>query len=158
MVGEGRDGGWPASLPVAQVRVARPTDRLVEVVQFYRDGLGLRELGSFVGHAGYDGVMLGLPDAPYHLEFTQHREGSPCPAPTADNLLVLYIPDAKAIDAVVARLGALGYPPVPPENPYWQGRGVTIADPDGWRVVLMNGTYSPAPPVPHHSPATREAD
>jgi hypothetical protein len=27
---------------------------------------------------------------------------------------------------------------VVPENPYWEERGITIEDPDGWRVVLMN--------------------
>ncbi len=131
---------WPAELPAVQVRVARPTDRLEEVVRFYRDGLGLEELGGFKGHAGYDGVMLGLPGHAYHLEFTQHEEGSPCPSPTKDNLLVFYIPDEAAIKKLAERLNAMGYPAVPPENPYWAERGVTIEDPDGWRVVLMNTT------------------
>ncbi len=129
---------WPDSLPVVQVRWARPTDRLEEVVRFYRDGLGLEQLGSFEGHAGYSGVMLGLPGRAYHLEFTQHEEGSPCPAPTGDNLLVLYLPDRAAIERILARLAEMGHQPVPPENPYWQTRGFTLADPDGWRVVLMN--------------------
>jgi catechol 2,3-dioxygenase-like lactoylglutathione lyase family enzyme len=130
--------GWPAALPVAQVRIARPTDRLDEVIRFYRDGLGLKEIGSFAGHAGYSGVMLGLPGAAYHLEFTAHAEGSPCRAPTRDNLLVFYITDGPAIERLVERLAAMGYAAVAPENPYWQAAGVTIADPDGWRVVLMN--------------------
>ena len=129
---------WPEHLPVVQVRVARPTDRLPEVVRFYRDALGLRELGSFAGHAGYDGVMLGLPGSAYHLEFTQHAHGSPCPAPSRDNLLVFYIEDKEALARVVARLRAHGHEPVAPENPYWAEQGVTFADPDGWRVVLMN--------------------
>jgi catechol 2,3-dioxygenase-like lactoylglutathione lyase family enzyme len=129
---------WPAELPVVQVRVARPTDRLDEVVRFYCDGLGLKKIDSFAGHAGYTGVMLGLPGAAYHLEFTSHDEGSPCPAPTLDNLLVFYIPDRAAIDRIVERLAAMGYAEVAPENPYWQTQGVTIEDPDGWRVVLMN--------------------
>ncbi|MFN8373015.1 MAG: VOC family protein [Anaerolineae bacterium] len=119
------------------MRVARPTDKLAEVVRFYHEGLGLPIIASFQGHAGYDGVMLGLPGRAFHLEFTQHAHGSPCPAPTADNLLVLYIPNQADIDAIAARLAALGYLPVPPENPYWEGRSLTIADPDGWRVVLM---------------------
>jgi len=131
-------GGWPAALPVTRVRVARPTDRLDAVVRFYRDGLGLPVIGSFHGHAGYDGVMLGLPGTAYHLEFTHHEQGSPCPAPSADNLLVLYLTDPAATAALVGRLEALGYRPVPPENPYWNGRGVTIEDPDGWRVVLVD--------------------
>lgn len=44
-----------------QVRIARPTDKLSDVIAFYRDGLGLPELARFQAHADYDGVMLGLP-------------------------------------------------------------------------------------------------
>jgi len=127
---------WPAGLPVLSVRVARPTDRLDEVVRFYRDGLGLAELGRFEGHSGYDGVLLGLPGSAYHLEFTSHIDGSPCPAPSADNLLVLYLDAREAAVAVAARLAAMGHPEVEPDNPYWDGRSITVADPDGWRVVL----------------------
>lgn len=129
---------WPAAMPVAQVRVARPTDQLDAVVAFYRDGLQLPELGRFDGHVGYSGVLLGLPGASYHLEFTSHEAGSPCPAPTTDNLLVLYFNDPAAQQAAVARLAALGHPSVPAENPYWpEHGGITVEDPDGWRVVLV---------------------
>ena len=127
---------WPPDLPVLRVRWARPTDRLDEVVAFYTDGLGLQELGRFEGHARYDGVLLGLPGSDYHLEFTSHADGSPGPAPSADNLLVLYLESKREAEVVAARLDALGYPAVEPENPYWDGRSITIADPDGWRVVL----------------------
>lgn len=129
---------WPTHLPAVQVRIARPTHQLEEVVKFYRDGLGLEVVGGFRGHDGYDGVMIGLPGKQYHLEFTQHEHGSPCPAPSQDNLLVFYIPDKAVIDALVAKLGAMGHHPVPPENPYWARNGITIEDPDGWRVVLQN--------------------
>lgn len=78
------------SFPIQQIRVARPTDQLDELLRFYRDGLQFPLIGSFQDHAGYDGVMLGMPDGSVHLEFTQHQNGSPCPAPTEDNLLVLY--------------------------------------------------------------------
>ncbi|WP_419247940.1 hypothetical protein [Rhodococcus erythropolis] len=50
---------WPNELAVVQVRIARPTDRLDDVIAFYRDCLGLPELYRFSGHAGYDGIMLG---------------------------------------------------------------------------------------------------
>jgi catechol 2,3-dioxygenase-like lactoylglutathione lyase family enzyme len=123
---------------VSQVRIARPTDRLEEVVAFYRDGLGLRELGRFSDHEGYDGVMLGLPEATYHLEFTQHRTGSPAPAPSADNLLVLYILDADELAGLQKRLRSMGYRAVDPLNPYWADKSVTFEDPDGWRVVLCS--------------------
>ncbi|WP_096273518.1 VOC family protein [Paucisalibacillus globulus] len=121
-----------------QVRIARPTDKYEEVIEFYERGLGLKRLTDFTGHRGYTGVIYGLPDAPYHLEFTKHVEGSPCPAPTKDNLLVFYIPNQVEIENVKERLNQMGYPEVEPENGYWEEKGVTIEDPDGWRIVLMN--------------------
>jgi len=140
---------WPQHLPVVQVRVARPTSRLKEVVQFYHDGLGLPIIDSFEDHEGYRGIMLGLPGYEYHLEFTQHTAQSPCPAPSKDNLLVLYMPSREAIDRLVSRLAALGRTAVSSENPYWERRGVSFEDPDGWRVILMNtegiGRDTPAP-------------
>ena len=44
-----------------QLRVARHTERLEELVRFYRDGLGLVEVGGFRNHGGYDGAFLALP-------------------------------------------------------------------------------------------------
>ena len=123
---------------VAQIRIARPTDQLDKVAAFYRDGLGFRELGRFEGHDGYDGVMLGLPGSTYHLEFTRRAGGSPCVAPSHDNLLVLYIPDPVDLSRLRSRLEQLGHVCVEPENPYWLDKSVTFEDPDGWRVVLCN--------------------
>jgi catechol 2,3-dioxygenase-like lactoylglutathione lyase family enzyme len=122
----------------AQVRIARPTDQLDAIVAFYRDALGLRELGRFAGHAGYDGVLIGLPGREYHLEFTTHAAGSPGRAPSDDNLLVLYVGDDAGRDVVAAGLRAAGHEPVAAANPYWEAAGaLTFADPDGWRVVLV---------------------
>ncbi|WP_088069864.1 VOC family protein [Gottfriedia luciferensis] len=121
-----------------QFRIARPTDQLTEISKFYGEGLGLKQVGGFHNHDGYDGIMFGLPDVEYHLEFTQHIDGSPCPAPTKDNLHVFYLPDANEIELIKNRLNRMGYHEVEPENPYWLGKSITFEDPDGWRVVLMN--------------------
>ena len=124
-----------------KLRVARPTDDLDAVTRFYREGLGLTELSRFEDHDGFDGVMLGLPGAPYHLEFTHahgHRVGR---APTADNLLVFYLPDERQWLAAIDRLTSLGYTSVPSFNPYWDKHGRTFEDPDGYRVVLENATW-----------------
>lgn len=127
------------AVPV-QVRIARPTDKLEDVIAFYRDGLGLPELARFEAHAGYDGVMLGLPGKSVHLEFTRHEAGSPCPAPSLDNLLVLYVTDLAAYDRLNDRMQRMDYEPVEPENPYWLRRSFTYSDPDGWRVVVCRET------------------
>jgi catechol 2,3-dioxygenase-like lactoylglutathione lyase family enzyme len=125
-----------------KMRVARPTDNLEEVAKFYRDALGFAELSRFEDHDGFDGVMLGLPGAPYHLEFTRalgHRAGR---APTADHLLVFYLPDERQWNDAVARLKQSGHEPVSSFNPYWDRHGLTFEDPDGYRVVLQHAAWS----------------
>jgi catechol 2,3-dioxygenase-like lactoylglutathione lyase family enzyme len=124
-----------------QLRVARPTDDLDAVVQFYRDGLGLQVLASFADHAGFDGVMLGQAGGTYHLEFT-HRRGHPVGrAPTQDNLLVFYLPDHAHWEQAVQRMTDHGFSPTPSYNPYWDMKGKTFEDPDGYRVVLENAAW-----------------
>jgi catechol 2,3-dioxygenase-like lactoylglutathione lyase family enzyme len=123
------------------LRMARPTDHLDTITRFYQDGLGFRVVGSFDDHDGFDGVMLGHPGWPYHLEFT-HQRGHPVGrAPTQDHLLVLYVPDAAEWSELVQRMVDHGYVPVPSYNPYWDQRGKTFEDPDGYRVVLQNATW-----------------
>ena len=130
-------------LSTCHLRVARPSDDLHPLLQFYRDGLGFEVLYEFRDHGGFDGVMLGHDGAPFHLEFTArhgHRVGR---APTADNLLVFYLPDRAAFDAAVERLRAAGFEPVAAYNPYWDRQGRTFEDPDGYRVVLQNAAWPP---------------
>ena len=127
------------------LRVARPSDRFDEVVRFYTEGLNLSVIGSFQNHEGFDGIMLGVPAASYHLEFTRkhgHRAGR---APTEDNLLVFYLPDKRAWQAAVDRMTASGYKTVPSYNPYWDQNGCTYEDPDGYRVVLQNSAWHESP-------------
>ena len=123
------------------LRVARPTDRLDEVLLFYRDGLGLELLGRFEDHGGFDGIMLGQPGGGYHLEFTLKRGHAAGDAPTKDNLLIFYLPDAGTWTAAVERMARRGHTPVAAFNPYWDARGRTFEDPDGYRVVLQNGAW-----------------
>ena len=123
------------------LRVARPSDNLDRVLQFYRDGLGFEVLYEFKDHGGFDGVMLGVKGAPYHLEFTRkvgHKAGR---APTEDNLLVFYIPDAEQWRAAIKRFEDAGHKAVPAFNPYWDKKGMTFEDPDGYRVVLQNAGW-----------------
>jgi len=128
---------WPDHLPIVQVRFARPTNSLERVLTFYRECLGLIELYRFENHAGYDGVMLGLPGTRYHLEFTQHADID-ATATTTENQLVLYLGSPSALLPIVERFRAAGYSPVQAENPYWTMVGaVTFEDPDGWRLVLV---------------------
>jgi catechol 2,3-dioxygenase-like lactoylglutathione lyase family enzyme len=127
---------------IPKLRVARPTNNLAALRHFYVEGLGLPELYAFAGHDGFDGLMVGHPQAPYHLEFTQ-QAGHVVPlAPTAENLLVFYLPERAAWEAAVARMQAHGYPAVPAHNAYWDQQGRTFADPDGYHVVLQHADWN----------------
>ena len=124
------------------LRVARPSDDLETVVRFYTEGLGFTVLSQFTDHDGFDGVMLGHAGAAYHLEFTRkagHRAGR---ASTEENLLVFYLPDAAQWQRAVARLEGCGYKALKSFNPYWDRKGKTFEDPDGYRVVLQNASWS----------------
>jgi len=123
------------------LRVARPTDQLDAVVRFYTVGLGLIPLASFEDHDGFDGVMLGIPGASHHLEFTRKKGHLAGCAPTADNLLVFYLPDAEQWREAIDRMIAAGYESVSSFNPYWDRAGRTFEDPDGYRVVLQNASW-----------------
>ena len=129
---------------LGQLRIARPVGDLERSVALYRDGLGLAELGRFADHAGFDGVMLGLPGLPWHVEFTVCRTHPMRPTPTPEDLLVFYLPDAEVWRARCATMAAAGFREVPAFNPYWQRRGRSFEDPDGYRVVLQQAEWDPS--------------
>jgi len=108
----------------------------------YRRGLGLGVVGSFEDHEGFDGVMLGVAGSGYHFEFTRHRTHPIAPAPTAEDLVVLYVPQEAEWRAACARMLAAGFTRVASFNPYWDARGCTYADADGYRVVLQRAEWS----------------
>jgi catechol 2,3-dioxygenase-like lactoylglutathione lyase family enzyme len=119
-----------------RVRVARHTDRLAEVVAFYRDRVGLPVTGGFEDHDGYDGAFLDLPGTAAHLEFTTGGD-HPAPAPDDESLLVLYCDSEAERSAWAQRIGAAHR--VTPTNPYWRANGIAFADPDGWQLILAVG-------------------
>jgi YycE-like C-terminal domain/YycE-like N-terminal domain len=103
----------------------------------YCRGLGLRVLGSFEDHDGFDGVMLGEDGAGYHFELTRSRTHPVAPAPTPEDLAVFYLPAPTQWSAACARMLAAGFRPVATTNPYWERAGRTFEDPDGYRIVLQ---------------------
>lgn len=107
----------------------------------YCAGLGFERLGSFEDHAGFDGVMLGHAGAEYHLEFTR-QVGQPSGArPTAEDLLVFYLPEPALWAESCARMLGAGFREVVAHNPYWGERGKTFEDLDGYRVVLQGAAW-----------------
>ena len=107
----------------------------------YRRGLGLRVVGSFENHDGFDGVMLGVEGSGYHFEFTYCRSHPVAPAPTVEDLVVLYVPGESDWQAACASMLAAGFRQVASFNPYWDVHGRTYEDFDGYRIVLKQGEW-----------------
>jgi hypothetical protein len=53
-------------------------------------------------------------------------------------LLVLYLGSTEGVGEACERVGAQ---PVEPANAYWKAHGVTLVDPDGFRVVLVPDSW-----------------
>lgn len=126
-----------------RVRVARPSRDLAAAERFYVDGLGLevqwRSTERVPGK--HDLLMVGPPDGSWHFELTRDPEHPLEPAPTVDDLFVVYL-GAPVEEAQVERLLAAGGTRVPAHNPYWDEHGVTVADPDGYRLVLCSRVWT----------------
>lgn len=124
-----------SSLQTAQIRVARPTANLERARAFYEGILGLPVLASFDDHDGYDGVILGLPDARRQLELvhTDHV----IPTPTPEDQLVLYLGSVDTTETIAAHLERHGHARTQNPNPYWQSnRAIAFQDPDGYWLIL----------------------
>lgn len=126
---------------IPHLRVARPATDLARSAEMHCRGLGFEVLGQFTDHDGFDGVMLGLPSAGYHLELVHAADHPVRPSPTTEDLLVFYIPDAGEWKRRCEAMLAAGFQVVDPLNPYWSVRGRTYADHDGYRIVLERASW-----------------
>lgn len=123
------------------VRVARPSRDLRAAAAFYRDALGLPELGSFEDHDGFTGLILGLPDASRQLELVAAPDAEP--VPSAEDQLVLYLGSPERVEDAATRIRAAGHAPSSSPNPYWAEVGaVSFVDPDGYRLVLSPQSWT----------------
>jgi catechol 2,3-dioxygenase-like lactoylglutathione lyase family enzyme len=63
------------------------------------------------------------------------------------DLLVLYL-GGPADDDVIDRLERAGGRRVPARNPYWDRWGITIEDPDGYRLLLCSREWTASKALP----------
>ncbi|GAA2747076.1 VOC family protein [Kitasatospora cinereorecta] len=133
----------PAVTAGMRVRIARPSRDLAAVERFYVGALGLdvlwRTEESVPGE--HDLLMAGPAGGTWHFEFTRDPLKPLDPTPTVDDLFVLYLA-GPVEDALVDRLIAAGGTRVPAHNAYWDQYGVTVADPDGYRLVLCSRSWN----------------
>ncbi|MGY0022365.1 VOC family protein [Streptomyces sp. cg35] len=131
-------------LATAHIRIARPSADLAAAEEFWRHGLGLSVLYRAEGGptpGEHDLLMLGRPDASWHLELVHERAAPVTPRPTEEDLLVVYV-DGPVPEDLVTRLEEHGGKRVISPNPYWNEWGVTVEDPDGYRLVLCTRAWS----------------
>ncbi|WOZ79127.1 VOC family protein [Kosakonia sacchari] len=125
----------------AHMRIARPVTDLELTCRMYCDALELNKIADFIDHDGFSGVMVGHRSAPWHIEFTLCHHHPVKPAATAEDLLVLYYPDAAEWTARCEAMRKAGFTEVVSFNPYWDISGKSWQDNDGYRVVLQNRAW-----------------
>ena len=89
---------------------------------------------------------MALTGTETHLEFTTGGQHRRAPTPHPESLLVFYLGSLDAVSEACERVSAQ---PLEPANPYWKTQGVTLVDPDGFRVVLVPDSWvAPDPSQP----------
>ncbi|MBD3009648.1 VOC family protein [Streptomyces sp. 5-10] len=124
----------------SHIRIARPSRDLAAAERFWCTGLGLSVVYR-VEAGEHDLLMVGWPDASWHLELVYQAAHPVEPRPTEEDLLVIYL-DEPVPEELVDRLTQHGGTRVTSPNPYWNEWGVTIEDPDGYRLVLCRRAWS----------------
>jgi catechol 2,3-dioxygenase-like lactoylglutathione lyase family enzyme len=120
--------------PHHHIRIARPTRDIDAAIRFWVDGVGLILQGRKADEAtGHKLAFIGWPEAAWHLEIVE--DSALQPAPTAEDLLVVYLGGSIDPDAI-SRIEAAGGVRVAARNPYWDEHGMTFSDPDGYLLVL----------------------
>ena len=118
-------------------RIARHTNNLKSIIDFYTQVLGLTILGNFENHDNYDGVFLGENGLDWHLEFTTSTEKAQHKF-DEDDLLVFYPNSQDEYDFIIQQIEQNNIPKIKTKNPYWNKNGVIIKDPDGYNVVISD--------------------
>ena len=116
-------------------RLARHTNRLAQLTDFYVTVLGLEILGQFQNHSGYDGVFIGKTGLNWHLEFTQTNEIVNHMF-DEDDLLVFYPETQHDFNRILEQTDRLKIPKLVAKNPYWRENGLIISDPDGLGIII----------------------
>src|SRR4051812_16752043 len=123
------------------IRIARPVADLSRTQKMYCNGLKLSVIGHFENHEGFSGIMLGSEGMQYHFEFTVCHNHLIVPSSTAEDLIVIYIPDSTEFQSSSESMIRAGFQKVDSLNPFWDIRGHTFQDKDGYRIVLQNGEW-----------------
>lgn len=117
------------------LRVARHTDDLEKIEQFYVDILGFENLGGFQNHNNYDGIFVGKSGLDWHFEFTQSNTKAHHTF-DEDDVIVLYPKTITDYNNLINKLLKHNISTITAVNPFWNENGKMYQDPDGYRIVI----------------------
>ncbi len=127
---------------ISKLRLSRPTNNLENVLRFYCEGLGFEVLDRYEAQQGWDGVIVGHKDWPYQFEFSRRRDGAIVPpAPTTDHFFVFCVEDPQQWETLLKNLFQAGFSQITPPQLYADSGVATFEDPEGYRVVLVQGHW-----------------
>lgn len=117
------------------LRIARHTNNLEKIEDFYVNILGFERLGGFQNHNNYDGVFIGKTGLDWHFEFTQSETKADHKF-DEDDIIVLYPDTIRKYNMLLESLLENDIPRITAINPYWNENGQMFQDPDGYRIVV----------------------
>jgi catechol 2,3-dioxygenase-like lactoylglutathione lyase family enzyme len=119
------------------LRVARHTNNLNKIEDFYVNILDFERLGGFQNHNNYDGVFIGKSGVDWHFEFTQSEEKVHHTF-DEDDVTVLYPVTVSEYYIFINRLIDNNICFITSKNPFWNQNGKMFLDPDGYRIVISD--------------------
>jgi catechol 2,3-dioxygenase-like lactoylglutathione lyase family enzyme len=117
------------------LRVARHTNDLERIENFYVEILGFERLGGFQNHNNYDGVFIGKSGVDWHFEFTQSDSKAKHTFDEED-VIVLYPKTILDYNDLENKLVRNNISIITATNPFWNENGKMFQDPDGYRIVI----------------------
>jgi catechol 2,3-dioxygenase-like lactoylglutathione lyase family enzyme len=119
------------------LRVARHTNNLDKIEDFYVNVLGFERLGGFQNHNNYDGVFIGKSGLDWHFEFTKSEEKANHTF-DEDDVTVLYPKTVSEYNRFINKLLENNISFIISKNPFWNENGKMFLDPDGFRIVVSD--------------------
>jgi hypothetical protein len=117
------------------LRVARHTNNLEAIENFYINILGFESLGGFGNHNNYNGLFIGKTELDWHFEFTQ-SETKANHTFDEDDIIVLYPCTISEYNSLMNNILTNNIPIIEALNPYWNENGKMFLDPDGYRILI----------------------
>ncbi len=119
------------------LRIARHTNNIDKIEDFYVTILGFERLGGFQNHNNYDGVFIGKPKLDWHFEFTKSSEKANHHF-DEDDILVLYPETILEYNRLINNILENNISIITSKNPYWNENGKMFLDPDGFRIIVSD--------------------